>query len=475
MNDEPNSSADPSEVPAASPDTASETPQPSPPKLKIGSQRPGSKRVEAVARNVMAERGPKQKVEVPNTRAELPPEWEQEVADALGDFSLNELVDTAGHATKAVEHDPEAPRTGRVIKVHNQDVFVDLGGRDQGVVSLTQFKEPPQPGAVVNVLVSGFNQEEGMFQLRLPGATMEAGDWNTVTEGALIDVRISGSNKGGLECEVGKLRGFIPAGQVSVYRVENFEEFVGQTMTCLITEVNAERRRLVLSRRAVIEKEKAESKERMMAELAEGDVREGTVRSLMDFGAFVDLGGVDGLIHISRLAWSRVKHPSEVLSVGQPVKVKVVSIDHDTGKIGLSLRDLAGDPWLGATLKYKQGDVIRGPVVRVLDKVGAFVQLEPGIDGMVHISEIAHSRVFRVTDFLKEDQEVEAKILSIDPEQKRVSLSIKAQLAKPEPVKKEAEIADEPDTPPLPLPPQPKKLKGGVGKKSGGAQFGLKW
>jgi small subunit ribosomal protein S1 len=445
------------------------------PKIKIGSQRPGSKRVQAVTQNVMAERGPKEKVAVPSTRAELPADWEQEVSEALGDFSLNELVDPAGHATKAVELDPEAPRTGRVIKVHNQDVFVDLGGRDQGVMSLTQFKEPPQPGAVVNVLVSGFNQEDGMYQLRLPGAAMEAGDWSTVTEGALIDVRITGSNKGGLECEVGKLRGFIPAGQISVYRVENFEEFVGQTMTCLITEVNAERRRLVLSRRAVIEKEKAESKERMMAELAVGDVREGTVRSIMDFGAFVDLGGVDGLIHISRLAWTRVKHPSEILTVGQPVKVKVVGIDTDSGKIGLSLRDLAGDPWIAAVHKYKQGDVIRGPVVRVLDKIGALVQLEPGIDGMVHISEIAHSRVFRVSDFLKEGQEVEAKVLAVDPEQKRISLSVKALLAKAEPVKKEPEAEEEPDVPPLPMPPQPKKLKGGVGKKSGGAQFGLKW
>ena len=183
------------------------------------------------------------------------------MADALGEFSLNELVDAPGRSTKAVETDPEAPRQATVIKVHNQDVFVNLGGRDEGVMSLTQFKEPPQPGAVLSVLVSGFNQEDGMFQVRLPGAALEAGDWSTVTEGALIDVNISGANKGGLECEVGKLRGFVPAGQISVYRVENLEEFVGQTMTCLITEVNPERRRLVLSRRAIIEKEKAEAKE----------------------------------------------------------------------------------------------------------------------------------------------------------------------------------------------------------------------
>jgi small subunit ribosomal protein S1 len=181
------------------------------------------------------------------------------------------------------------------------------------------------------------------------------------------------------------------------------------------------------------------------------------------------------LIHVSRLSWTRVKHPSEAVSVGQPVKVKVVSIDRDTGKIGLSLRDLAGDPWIAAPHKYKQGDVIRGPVVRVLDKIGALVELEPGIEGMVHISEIAHQRVFRVGDFLKEGQEVEAKILNVDPDQKRISLSVKALMARPEPAKKEPELPEEPDAPPPPLPPTPKKLKGGVGKKSGGAQFGLKW
>lgn len=462
-------------APAAS-DASAPSPAGDAPKFKIGSQRPGAKRVRAVAQGVMAEHHMShEKVAVPNVRQALPEDWEAEVADALGEFSLNELVDAPGRSTKAVETDPEAPRQATVIKVHNQDVFVNLGGRDEGVMPLAQFKEPPQPGAVISVLVSGFNQEDGMFQVRLPGAALEAGDWSTVTEGALIDVRISGANKGGLECEVGKLRGFVPAGQISVYRVENLEEFVGQTMTCLITEVNPERRRLVLSRRAIIEKEKAEAKTKMMAELAVGDIREGIVRSLMDFGAFVDMGGVDGLIHISRLAWSRVKHPSEVLTIGQAVKVKVVNIDQETGKIGLSFRDLAGDPWVAAPHKYKQGDIIRGPVVRVLEKIGALVQLEPGIDGMVHISEIAHSRVFRVSDFLKEGQEVEAKITSVDPEQKRIGLSVKALLAKAEPVKKEDELPEEPDTPPLPLPPQPKKLKGGVAKKSGGAQFGLKW
>lgn len=451
---------------------------------KIGSQRtPGVAqtpkrpvRVKNAAEQVL--QGPREKIAVPNRRAALPDDLEAEIAAALEGTSLNEMVDPAGRSTKALDLAPDTRVQARVLKIYHADVFVDLGNFQQGTLPLLQFNEPPAVGATIEVIVGRFDNDEGMYRVSLPNRSIDVGgDWSQVQEGAIIDVRITGHNKGGLECEVGGLRGFIPAGQVAVYRVEDFSQFVGERWACLVTEANAERRRLVLSRRAVVEREKAEAKEKAMSELRAGDVREGLVTRIQDFGAFVDIGGVDGLLHVSRMAWQRVKHPSEILEVGQKVKVKVVQIDPETGKIGLSLRDLMADPWVGATHKYKQGDVVRGPVVRVLDKVGAFVQLEPGIDGMVHISEIAYQRVFRVGDFLNEGQDVEAKILSVDPEQKRISLSIKALMARPEPVKKEAEPeeAEEPSTPPPPLPPQPKKLKGGVGKKSGGSQFGLKW
>jgi small subunit ribosomal protein S1 len=445
------------------------------PGFRIGSQRPGSRRVKAVAQHVLSESGPRDKIPVPSIRGGLPAELEQEVSDALEGFSLNELVDPAGKVSKATEIENETRRTGRVLKIHHGDVFVDLGEQHEGALSVTQFLDLPTIGSTIDVIVVRHNTEDGLYQLRLPGAAMEAGDWSTVSEGSVLSVKITAANKGGLECSVGGLRGFIPAGQISTYRVETFDQFVGETWTVVATDVRPEAKRLVLSRRAIIEREKAEAKDKMMKELAVGQVREGTVRSLMDFGAFVDLGGADGLLHISQLAWTRVKHPSEILTVGQAVKVKVKSIDEATGKIGLSLRDLMADPWMGATLRYKQGDVVSGPVVRILDKVGAFVQLEPGIDGLVHISELAHQRAWRVDDYVKVGQEVEAKILSIDPDTKRISLSIKALMARPEPVKKEPEIPEEPDTPPAPLPPQPKKLKGGVKGKSGGAQFGLKW
>lgn len=479
MNQETNESPLQPEAASSQDAAVSSTENVAEPKMKIGSQRPENERVKHVANRVLHPPGGKQeKVAIPNRR-HVSDELEAELAEAMGDFSFNDLGGpTGGVGTTPDLIEADTRRKATVLSVNKGNVFVDLGGRDQGMINVTQFKEPPATGAVIDVNVGRINPEDGLYQCSVPGGRIEAGDWSQVAEGMLINVKISGSNKGGLECEVSQLRGFIPAGQVSTYRIENFEEFVGQTLTCLVTEVNQERRRLVLSRRAVLEREKAEAKEQMLKELEVGQIREGTVRSLMDFGAFVDLGGVDGLLHVSRLSWTRIKHPSEMLTVGQAVKVKITQIDPDTGKIGLSLRDLSGDPWVQAPHKYKQGDVIRGPVVRILDRVGAFVELEPGVDGLVHISEIDYKRVFRIQDFVKEGQTVEAKILGVDTEQKRISLSMKSLMARPEPVnkqKEEPEAEAEPETPPLPLPTFPKKLKGGVAKKKGGAQFGLNW
>jgi ribosomal protein S1 len=447
------------------------------PKVKIGTQRPGAPRVKTLTDKVMsAEARPSGvKTPVPSIRGNLPDDLEAEIAAALQGASLNDMVDTGGKSTKLVEFEQDSRRPGRIIKIYQGDVFVELGPNAQGVLPLTNFTEDAKVGQIVDVIVGKFNEDENFYNLSLPNRPTIVGDWSQVSEGAVIDVRITGHNKGGLEAEVGNLRGFIPAGQVAIYRIEDFSVFVGERWTVLVTEANPERRRLVLSRRAVLEREKEESKKKLMEELAVGDVREGAVTRIQDFGAFVDLGGVDGLIHVSRLSWSRVKSPSEVLSVGDKVKVKVVNIDPATGKIGLSLRDLLEDPWKLASYKYKQGDVIRGPIVRTLDKVGAFVQLEPGIDGLVHISELAHQRVWKVSDFAKVGQDVEAKVLNVDMDQKRISLSMKALTIDPVIAKKQADDEAEANAPVIPLPAQPKNLKGGMAKKKGGAQFGLNW
>jgi len=409
----------------------------------------------------------------PNTRAQLPPELELELAEALGGMSVDEIMQGEATPTAVADLEPESRHVGAVIAIHRDNIFVDLGGRRQGVVPLHNFATPPEVGAHVDVAVSRFNAAEGLYELVLPGAAVEVGDWSEVAEGMTVEARVTGHNKGGLECEVNRLRGFIPASQVSLYRVEDLAQFEGQKFNCLITEANAEKRNLVLSRRAVLEREKADAKQNLLTQLEVGQVREGVVRSLQPFGAFVDLGGVDGLIHISQLSWDRVQHANEVLTEGQTVKVKIQKIDPATGKIGLAFRDLAENPWSSAAGKYPTRAKVTGTVSRLTD-FGAFVRLESGIEGLIHISELAHKRVFRASDIVREGQEVEVQVLSVDPENQRISLSLKAVQARPEPIKKPAE-AEEPELPPPPPPKRKTPLKGGIGKVSGGEKFGLKW
>ncbi|MEX0613680.1 MAG: S1 RNA-binding domain-containing protein, partial [Pirellulales bacterium] len=369
-----------------------------------------------------------QKYPPPNIRDQLSPELEQEYQAALGDLSLEALMNEAVVGEVVPELEPESRVTGRVARIHREDVFVDLGGRNQGVVPLRQFDEPPQQGSELELLVVRFDADEGLYDLSRPTAAVDVGNWDEVAEGQIIEVTVTGSNKGGLECQVAGIRGFIPMGQVSIYRVETPEEFVGQRLACIVAEANRERRNLVLSHRAVMERERNEQRDKLLAELAPGQIREGIVRSLKDFGAFVDLGGVDGLVHVSQLSWDRVGHPSEVLEIGQKVKVRIEKFDKDTGKVSLSYREVGANPWHSAAAKFPVAARVTGIVSRLMD-FGAFVKLAPGVEGLIHISELAHGRVFRVSDVLSEGQEVEVKILSIDPEKQRISLSLKALLA----------------------------------------------
>ena len=412
----------------------------------------------------------------PNIRDQLSPELEAEYLAAVGDLSVDSLL--SGEATApAAELAAESRVTATVAKVHREDVFVLLPGGNQGVVPLRQFESPPEVGAELELVVARFNADEGLYDLSRPTAAIDVGNWEDVTEGQIVEVTVTGSNKGGLECQIAGLRGFIPLGQLSIYRVEAPEEFVGQRLACVVTEANRERRNLVLSHRAVMERERQEKREKLLAELAPGQIREGIVRSLKDFGAFVDLGGVDGLVHVSQLSWDRVNHPSEVLEVGQKIKVRVEKFDRDTGKASLSYREVGENPWAKAATKYYVGARVSGVVSRLMD-FGAFVKLEPGVEGLIHVSELAHQRVWRPSDVVSEGQEVEVKVLAVDAEKQRIGLSLKALMDRPKKPEEE-KPADEDLAPPPDAPKPPRKkaehLKGGLGPSSGGEQFGLNW
>lgn len=411
-------------------------------------------------------------VPVPSVRDNLPQDLEDEIAAALEGESIDDLMEQSTPAAAAqVETDDR--RRATVIRIDAKHLFVSLSSASEGVISLQVFTEIPEVGSEIDVIVTGFNEDDQIYEVTVPGAAVSVADWSDLQEGAVIDVTITGSNVGGLECQVNSIRGFIPASQISTYRVENFEEYVGKKLQCVVTEASAERRNLVLSHRSIMEREAAEQREQKLGSLEVGSVHEGIVRSVKDFGAFVDIGGIDGLIHISQMSWDRVKHPSELVKEGDKVKVRLEKINPETGKLGLSLRAMQTHPWEGINERFRVGEVVSGAVSRIAD-FGAFVRLAPGIEGLVHISELAHRRVNLVSTEVSEGQDVSVKVLSVDVQNQRIALSIKQTTAAPA---KESKRGDAEELPPRELAVKRSNapLKGGRDRSSGGEQFGLKW
>jgi small subunit ribosomal protein S1 len=426
---------------------------------------------------ITGELPPTGKLPPPNIREQLPPDLEEELTRALGDAAVEDMMRGGDLIGSEEPLEPESKHSGRVVAIRRGEVFVELGGREQGCLALEQLEEPPQVGTVLEVVVQRLNPDDGLYELTLPEKAIEIEDWGDLREGMLVKARVTGHNAGGLECQVNQIRGFIPLSQIALYRVEDPAQFVGQQFTCLVMEANPERRNLVLSRRAVLEREREEARQQFLNSLQPGQIHEGVVRKLVDFGAFVDIGGADGLLHVSQLAWNRVQHPSEVLAEGQKIRVKIEKVDPASGKIGLAYRDLLENPWTNAATKYPANSVVRGTVSKLME-FGAFVQLEPGVEGLVHISELSHRRVWRTSDVVHEGDEVEVLVLSVAPDAQRISLSMKA-LSAPPAVKK-GKQEEEPAAEAPPPPPRKRKqpdqpLQGGLGRPPGGSRFGLKW
>jgi len=438
----------------------------------------GGEREESGKPSPAATQRPVAKVAVPSLRERLSDDIQAELDAELASADFDAMMGGSVGLPDRKEPLAEGTRVhAQVIKIHGDSVFVSLGGPDEGVIPLEQFTaEEPQAGQNVEVMVHGVNSSDGLYSLGLPGAAVEVSEWDDIDEGAVVDVTITGHNAGGLECKLGGVRGFIPISQVAEYRVEDLSEFVDQKMLCVVTEANARRGNLVLSRRAVLEREREEKRKQQLEQIQEGDVMEGVVRSVKDFGAFVDLGGLDGLIHVSKLSWDRVKHPSEVLEVGQKVQVKIDRLDQETGKIGLSYRDLLDNPWDTAEAEFAPGTVCKGTISKIAT-FGCFVRLAPGVEGLVHISELAHHRISRVDTYVSEGQEVDVKVLSFDRDTQKISLSMKAVTA---PAVEASEKPGEPEIDEPPREPIVKAshegpLRGGNNQNTGGERFGLRW
>lgn len=334
--------------------------------------------------------------------------------------------------------------TGHVVQVNENEVMVDVGGKSEGIIPLSELSisrvEDPsavvQPGDEIKVQVIKVEDEEGHPILSKRRVDRRRA-WEKLEEAFGKGTEIEGTGlevvKGGLLVDVG-LRGFVPASLVDIGYVENLEEFVGKSLLLKVIELDKSKNKIVLSRKAILEEELERKRQRTWDELEEGQERDGVVRRLTDFGAFVDIGGVDGLLHVSEISWGRVDHPSDILSEGQEIKVKVLNVDRDKERVSLGLKQLAENPWNRAEEKYPVNSIVKGKVLRTTP-FGAFVEIEPGVEGLVHISQLAEEHVEKTEDVVSVGDEIEVKVLGVDSEAQRMSLSLKEAKAKEAPKK----------------------------------------
>lgn len=383
---------------------------------------------------------------------------------------------TVGVATSDVENlKPKQKLQGVVVSIDKDSVFLDVGLRMTGVVPFRQFppKKPPQPGDSVEVLFDKIAEDEGLILTNLPRGTsrIQGGDWDAVSPGQVVECVVTKTNKGGLEATVGSLRGFIPASQVEMGYVADLQTYVGQKLRVRVGEVNPAKRKLVLSRRSLLAEEREAARQELWEVIKTDEVRPGRVKSIKEYGAFIDLGGMDGFLPVAQMSWVRINHPSEVLTEGQEIEVKILSIDREKNRVTLGMRQLSPNPWRTVEDKYPKGSTVTGRVTRV-EAFGAFIELEPGVEGLVHISELDHRRVKRVTEVLNVDDMVEVQVLELDPGKKRISLSSKALKAKPEPEEKPKDEDLAPGKGQVYERQRKEALKGGTGGPSKGGLFG---
>src|SRR5271156_4939372 len=323
---------------------------------------------------------------------------------------------------------------GTVVRVDKDEVLVDIGYKSEGVIPVSELSirravnpaDEVSLGDEIDALVLTKEDADGRLILSKKRARFELA-WKSIERaaesGEPVNGRVIEVVKGGLILDLG-VRGFLPASLVDIRRVQDLDEFLGQELRCKVIELNRSRNNVVLSRRAVLEEERKEQRQQILDRLQPGDVVEGQISNIVDFGAFVDLDGIDGLIHISELSWSHVNHPSEILNIGDTVQVKVLDIDRDRQRISLGLKQTQEDPWQRIVNTYNIGDELEGKVTKVVT-FGAFVEILDGVEGLVHISELAPHHVESPREIVHPGDEIRVKILEIDSERRRLSLSAK--------------------------------------------------
>lgn len=318
---------------------------------------------------------------------------------------------------------------GTVIEVRSKEVLVDIGYKSEGVIPGNEFDDikTVKVGDQVDVLIEKLEDKEGMVVLSKEKAEFKQ-NWERIlticNEGGTIAGRVKAIVKGGLLVNIG-VEAFLPASQIDVMTPKNLAQYVGNTYDFKVVKINQERQNIVLSRRELIEQERLERRQKLLTEMVPGDIRKGTVKNITDFGAFIDLNGIDGLLHITDMSWGRIGHPSELLKVGQDIDVVVLDINKEKERVSLGLKQKLANPWDNIEQKYPVGARVKGKVVNLVP-YGAFVELEPGVEGLVHVTELSWTkRIAKPSDVLKPDQEIEAQVLGINREEQKISLGLR--------------------------------------------------
>ncbi len=376
---------------------------------------------------------PAGRIEPPAAPIEPPdpsmPEIEREVADAMSQMSSADLAELGGD-TGGGEPDPSALEpgdelTGTVAGFSDEDIFLQFGVKLQGVVPRSHFgkKELIEAGRRVDIVVERYDRNNDLLMCARKGAAQRA-TWTNLSTGMLVDGRVTGMNKGGLEVDLKGIRAFLPASHVDIGHLKDISVLIGESVRCEVLEVDRRAKNVLVSRRKVLEKERAEASAKLLEELVEGQICKGVVGNLTEFGAFVDLGGVDGLLHISDLKWTSVDKVSDVVTPGQTVEVKVLRIDRERDRISLGLKQVTPDPWQGVEEKYPVGTPLKARIMRVAG-FGAFAELEEGVDGLIPVSEMSWGRIIRTADAVSVGNMVDVVVIRVEPGKRRIALSMK--------------------------------------------------
>jgi small subunit ribosomal protein S1 len=390
-------------------------------------------------------------------------ELDKELAEALGEGSIEDMMEQAANANAAPQQDDDSQdgestqpaatttrgkssggkgsggqvamrtRRGRIQSISGDDVFVQLHGAEQhlqAVVPLVQFDRPPRVGSIMDFVISRVNEAEGLMYLAREGAA-SAATWDHIQKGSIIEARVVSSNKGGLELEMpGNIKAFMPASQIDVNHTDDIDTWIGQKIKAVVHDIDRRGKKMVVSRRRFLEQEKARLEEVTWEKLSEGDTVEGKVERLMPYGAFINIGGVDGLLHIADMSHARINKPEDLVQIGQTLTVKIISMDKDTKKVRLGLKQIQADPWDSIQGRLHIGDHITGVVTRIAD-FGAFIMLEEGVEALLPVSEMSWNRRVRPEDVVQQGQTVRVNVLSMDLDKRRISVSLKAEQGDP--------------------------------------------